>query len=194
MPTLLEQAAWCAMPRRASTRQLLPSLRCHVDDLAADHGIVVDVSTTRRPRAERASPKYGRPARIVIRPIVGQVSYAIALHELSHLLSRGNRSKNQLEREADSWRWVLRESRVTLTPATCARLRQQLKSYYERAMLRAMLGRRGAKLPEPESLYWQVMAELGERAGITTVIGEEERAARLRLTEARTPHHQTGQH
>lgn len=173
------------MPRRASTRQLLPSLRRHVDDIAARQGIVVDVSTTKRPRAEHASPKYGRPARIVIRPIMGQVSYAIALHELAHLVSRGNRMMNQLEREADSWRWVLCESRVELTPATCARVRQQLKSYYERAMLKAMLGRRGAKLPEPESLYWEVMAELGERGGIKTVTGAEERAARLRLKRAR---------
>jgi hypothetical protein len=140
-------------------------LETHVLELAGAAGIELEFSTTRRARALRPSPSRGRCARIVVSPVRGQVSYLVALHELGHLLSRGNRSMRQLEREADAWRWALDRSLVELTPATARSLQRSLESYLLRARRRARLGHpTRATIPDRSSFFWQVLAELRTRA------------------------------
>jgi len=93
------------------------------------------------------------------------VSYFVALHELGHVLSRGNASLRQLEREADAWRFALRHALVEPTPATARSLLRSLESYLRRAEARARRGDRiRAAIPGPESDYWRLRAEL---AGLT---------------------------
>jgi hypothetical protein len=155
-------------------------LRQHIIDLAARNRIALTIGSVRG-RAMRAAPSRGTSASIRVPEIKSQITYLIALHELGHLLSRGNRSKLQLEREADAWRWALDHSLVEPTPATCKRIRTYLATYHQRALLRGMLGRRVvAKIPDGDSIYWEVMGELGDRAGLSTVVNDRERQARLR--------------
>lgn len=101
----------------------------------------------------------------------GQVSYFVALHELGHVLSRGNASLRQLEREADAWRFALRHALVEPTPATARSLLRSLESYLRRAQARARRGDRvRAAIPGAESDYWQLREELATYAeGITEV-------------------------
>jgi hypothetical protein len=146
---------------RPSTRSLLPVLRRQVLDLAAANGIAVLDGT--RGRAYRGAPRRGRAPRISIPEIRGQVSYFVALHELGHLVARGNRSLPQLEAEAQAWRWALDHALVAPTEHTRARIRTYLRSYYERAVIRRVLGRRVvASIPSEGSPYWALLAELGD--------------------------------
>ena len=145
-----------------STRSRLPELRRQVLDLAAANGIEI-LNGSGRGRAYRGMPSRGRAARIRVPEIRGQVSYFVALHELGHLVARGNRSLPQLEAEAQAWRWALDHSLVEPTPTTRARIRTYLRSYYERAVVRRVLGRRVvAAIPPAESPYWALLAELGD--------------------------------
>jgi hypothetical protein len=146
-------------------------LERHVRALAARGNVELVVSATRRPRAFRASPSRGRRARVVVPPVRGQVSYLVALHELGHVLSRGNASMRQLEREADAWRFALRHTLVDPTPATARSLLRSLESYLRRAEARARRGDRiRAVIPAPESDFWRLRAELAACAeGITAV-------------------------
>lgn len=145
-------------------------LEHHVRALAEQGDVELVVSATRRPRALRPSPSRGRRARVVVPPVRGQVSYFVALHELGHLLSRDNASLRQLEREADAWRFALRHSLVEPTPATARSLLRSLDSYLRRAQARARRGDRiRAVIPDPESDYWQLRAELAVQAGGSAV-------------------------
>jgi hypothetical protein len=109
----------------------------------------------------RSSPSRGRRARVVVPPVRGQVSYLVALHELGHVLSRGNASLRQLEREADAWRFALRHSLVEPTAATARSLLRSLDSYLRRAEARAHRGDRiRAAIPGPESDFWRLREEL----------------------------------
>jgi len=141
-------------------------LERQVCTLAARGNVELVFSATRRPRALRASPSRDRRARAVVPPVRGQVSYFVALHELGHLLSRGNSSLRQLEREADAWRFALRHSLVEPTPATARSLLRSLDSYLRRAQARARRGDRiRAVIPGPDSDYWRLRAELAARTG-----------------------------
>lgn len=143
-----------------------PELERQVRALAEQGDVELVVSAARRPRAFRASPSRGRRACVVVPPVRGQVSYLVALHELGHVLSRGNASLRQLEREADAWRFALRHSLVEPSAATARSLLRSLDSYLRRAQARARRGDRiRAVIPGPESDYWQLRAELAIRAG-----------------------------
>jgi hypothetical protein len=143
----------------------IPDLERHVHTLAARGNVELVVSATRRARAFRASPSRGRRARVVVPPVRGQVSYFVALHELGHVLSRGNASLRQLEREADAWRFAFRHALVEPTPATARSLLRSLESYLRRAEARARRGDRiRAAIPGPESDYWRLRSELAARA------------------------------
>jgi hypothetical protein len=133
-----------------------------VHELAEAHGIEV-LNGSGRGRAYRGAPTRGRAARIRVPEIRGQVSYLVALHELGHLVARGNRSLPQLEAEAQAWRWALDHALVEPTETTRARIRTYLRSYYDRAVVRRVLGRRVvAAIPSAGSPYWTLLAELGD--------------------------------
>jgi len=141
------------------------ALERHVHALAEEGNVELVVSATRRPLAMRSSPSRGRRARVVVPPVRGQVSYFVALHELGHVLSRGNASLRQLEREADAWRFALRHSLVEPTAATARSLLRSLDSYLRRAQARARRGDRvHATIPGPDSDYWRLRAELSVHA------------------------------
>ena len=96
--------------------------------------------------------------------------------KIMKVLSRGNRSLRQLEREADAWRFALRHSLVEPTPATARSLLRSLESYLLRAHQRTLRGDRiRAAIPGPDGVYWQVRADLTARA--ETVNGRPSRPA-----------------
>ena len=53
---------------------------------------------------------------IVIAPIRSAISYAVALHEIGHILGRRQHSKSVLVRERFAWQWARGAAR-TWTPA-----------------------------------------------------------------------------
>jgi hypothetical protein len=162
-PSVRRVSVTAAGPTARKARLAL--LERHVRQLAAYGEVDVEISMTRRARAFRASPSRGRRAKIVVAPIRGQVSYFVALHELGHLLSPGNRSLRQLEREADAWRFALAHSRVEPTPATARSLSRSLQSYLLRAERRTVLGyRTKALIPDRDSFFWAVLAHLDRLA------------------------------
>ena len=134
-------------------------------ELAQQYDIAVEMHDGRHGRAYRAVPSRGRRARIWIPEIRGQISYLIALHELGHIVSRGNRSMRQLEAEADAWRWALEHSLVEPTQHSYGRLHSYLESYLHRAHARHVAGARiRAAIPPPESTYWALLSEFAVRA------------------------------
>ncbi len=154
------------MASAPSTRALLPQLCQHVASLAHAHGIEVEIAPVRRARAYRGQPSRGRAPRIRIPEIRGQITYFVALHEIGHLASPGNRSLRQLEAEADAWAFALEHALVEPTAATAKRLHAHLLSYALRAGRRRELGHRSAAvIPGAGSAYWSMLDGL---AGIAT--------------------------
>jgi hypothetical protein len=135
-----------------------------VEALAARGG--VRIATGGRGRAYRGSPSRGLAPAIRVPDVRGQVSYFVALLELGHLLSPGNRSLRQLEAEADAWRWALAVALVEPTAATARSMHRALSSYLERTLAKRRYGYRTfAAIPPDESFFWAVLAELEARAG-----------------------------
>ena len=99
------------------------TLEQHVHDIAKREGIEV---------VYRGSGlAYRRKRRITIAPILGQVSYLIALHELGHVL--GPNPGLRLAQEAAAWKWALDHSIVEPTPASYRSIVRRLDSYGRRA-------------------------------------------------------------
>src|SRR5215510_2202843 len=65
-------------------------LRQHVEDLAAEHDIVVGTWV----------------------PINSVISYAVALHEIGHIRGRFQRSSHSLVREQGAWAWARQNALV----------------------------------------------------------------------------------
>jgi hypothetical protein len=87
-----------------------------------------------------------------------QITYAVALHELGHLLGPG-RSAPRLEAEAAAWRWALATSIVPLTDHTRRSAGRRLRSYVIWAQHRQHR-MRPPRIPEPGSQFWSLLAEL----------------------------------
>ena len=90
--------------------------------------------------------------------IRSQITYAVALHELGHLLGPG-RSGTRLEKEAAAWRWALAASIVPLSDHTRRSAGRRLRSYVIWAQHRQHRVR-PPRIPEPGSQFWSLLAEL----------------------------------
>jgi len=86
------------------------------------------------------------------------VTYAIALHELGHLLGRG-RSGTRLEKEAAAWRWALANSITELGERARRGAGRRLRSYVLWAEVRQHRAR-PPRIPSPDSTFWALLAEL----------------------------------
>lgn len=87
---------------------------CKIEDIAVE-------SHSRGGRAWR------RSRRIKIRPVKSAVTYAIALHEIGHILGlRQNGSR--LDKEAGAWEWAI-QSAIEWTPAMTQVMQKCLQSY-----------------------------------------------------------------
>lgn len=125
-------------------------MAAHVDRLAARHNIRIGSHS----RGGRASPL---ERQIDIRPVRSTVTYAIALHEIGHVVGRG-RSGPRLESEAAVWRWAIRNALPgTVDHVFAAKVRESLASYRDWAVRRGQ-GPGCPKLPAHDHTFWTLLS------------------------------------
>src|SRR6266496_3428786 len=85
------------------------------------------------------------------------MTYFVALHELGHVLSSGNRYLRTLESEADAWQWALANTEEEPTKATLKGIRRRLSSYVAKAIRSPRM-----HLPDEDSdfeRFWRWLSE-----------------------------------
>ncbi|MGH2780573.1 MAG: hypothetical protein ACRDLA_03980 [Thermoleophilaceae bacterium] len=143
---------------RTMAARLTPAeLDAHVDGLCVEHGIE-RLNGGRGGRAFRRGPAGRRRSCIRIAPVKSQITYAVALHEIGHLVGSG-RSGTRLEKEAAAWRWALEHFIVELSGATRRRAGKYLRSYVTWAEQRQHR-KTPPRIPPPASSFWLLLAEL----------------------------------
>jgi len=70
----------------------------HIEALLAEHGIAVEWRDRANGRAWR------KPRRVAIPRVKTAITYALALHEIGHVV--GPQTGRRLDREAQAWRWA----------------------------------------------------------------------------------------
>ncbi|MEN3974457.1 hypothetical protein [Emcibacter sp. SYSU 3D8] len=116
-------------------------MRQHVAAICRDENIRVLPHS----RGGRAS----RTHRIIaIRPVKSAITYAVALHELGHVLGPWQ-SQPRLYAEAGAWKWA-REVAGIWTPTMDVKMSRSLHSYVLWAERRAPR----VKLPEDDHEFW----------------------------------------
>jgi hypothetical protein len=136
----------------------------HIDQLAAEH----DVAVTWR---DSGSNAYTDQRRIAIRPVRSEVTYAVALHELGHILAEGGRGRFWMDLDAEvcAWEWALRNA-DTVGPRFRAAVRRGLQSHYDWMLCKrdciprtlsfqAYLAARNGlpSLPPSDSRFWPLL-------------------------------------
>jgi hypothetical protein len=79
----------------------------HVRSLCVQNEIFV--SECRRPNQALALPECNE---VMIPPVRSAISYAVALHEIGHLLGRYQQSKSTMVRERWAWQWARKNARL----------------------------------------------------------------------------------
>lgn len=92
----------------------------HVEFLLTTHSIAVEWRATSGGRAWRRNRK------VRIAPIKTAISYAVALHEIGHVLGRNPPAR--LDKEAAAWDWA-RKHALTWTPVMEKKMQRCLDSY-----------------------------------------------------------------
>jgi len=92
----------------------------HIDRLTKDNGITVKAST-RNGRAWRRQKKIATP------PVKSGTTYALALHEIGHILGK-RQSGRRLESEIGAWQWAI-DNAETWSPAMTKKVSRCLNSY-----------------------------------------------------------------
>lgn len=96
----------------------------HVDRLAERHKVTVEFKTGARGVA------YPRRRKIKVSPVKSSVTYAVALHEMGHLVGSG-RASPRLQSEANAWSWALRNAiKDSVDDKFQRTVRKALRSYY----------------------------------------------------------------
>ena len=77
---------------------------------------------------------WGVERRVKILPVAGPVSYALALHEIGHIVAPGGfgRKYSRLDKEMRAWRWA-REQAIEWTDRMDGYMQKCLWSYLRRA-------------------------------------------------------------
>lgn len=70
----------------------------HIDALLTEHGIAVDW------RDRTSARSWRRSRRVRLERVQGASSYAMALHEIGHVV--GRQSGRRLDKETQAWRWA----------------------------------------------------------------------------------------
>ena len=80
-------------------------MRQHIVDVCAAHNIWARYDdNVREPYAIRET--YGAADEIMVRPIKSPITYAVALHEIGHILGRNQNSWLPMVRERWAWQWA----------------------------------------------------------------------------------------
>lgn len=113
--------------------------------LCRHHGITI------RWRAYAAGRAHRKARRITIGRVKGQKSYAIALHEIGHILGP-RQTSHRLEKEVGAWEWAKAHA-MAWTDAMDDRMQTFLLSY-----LRWSLRRRGNVVkPTDDHVIWSLL-------------------------------------
>lgn len=76
---------------------------------------------------------YRRSRRIKIRPVKTAITYAVALHEIGHILGPRQTGKNtRLDKEVGAWEWAEKHA-MEWTPAMAEKRAKCLQSYLAKA-------------------------------------------------------------
>jgi len=102
-----------------NAKSAVKAMARHIEAICAFHGI--------RMKSHRSGLADQDLREIHIRPVRSEVTYAIALHEIGHLLGPWQRSVSLLE-EAGAWYWA-RKNALQWTPRMEKTLVASLKSY-----------------------------------------------------------------
>ncbi len=94
-------------------------LASHVQTLCSDNRITLEY----RRSGGRA---WRRTRRVSIAPVRSAITYAVALHEIGHILGRS--PTRRLDREAAAWMWA-RQHAIQWTPAMDSKMKSCLDSY-----------------------------------------------------------------
>lgn len=85
----------------------IQEMRDHVNVLAATHEIAIETQNVVRLHDSYALREAdGAADEINIAPIRSPLSYAVALHEIGHILGRYQASSNVMTRERWAWKWA----------------------------------------------------------------------------------------
>jgi hypothetical protein len=85
----------------------IQAMRDHVNVLAASHEIAVETQNVVRLHESYALREAdGAADEINVAPIRSTLSYAVALHEIGHIVGRYQDSPNVLTRERWAWKWA----------------------------------------------------------------------------------------
>jgi hypothetical protein len=115
----------------------------HVAMLALEHQVTVTEKTGTSGRA------WGRSRQIRIAPVRGPVSYAVALHELGHVIApcASGRRYPRLQKELRAWLWA-REHAIEWTDRMDKEMQRSIGIYLDRARRR--------RWPIPQEIYQYV--------------------------------------
>ena len=125
---------------RVSTAE---SREAHILTLARQHGIALDI------RCSTRGMSWADTRRIRIAQVRGPVSYAVALHEIGHLVAEGasGRTHSRLLKEIRAWRWA-RAHALEWTERMDREMQRSMQCYLARAKRRGW--------PIPEDIYHDV--------------------------------------
>lgn len=122
----------------------LSAFKNHIEDLCAGH----DIKMGGHSRGGNAS----RRGRIInIRPVKSAITYAVALHEIGHIVGPWQ-SKPRLYKEAGAWKWAI-ENALVWTPPMQKTMIRSLQSYLDWQRRRSKY----VRLPEPEHEFWRLI-------------------------------------
>ncbi len=121
----------------------IETYRQHIETLCVEHHIVLEV----RPGGGRA---WRRSRRVRVPPIRTGISYAIALHEIGHILGE-NQDGRRLEKEVGAWLWARSNALSWRKPMKNA-MKRRLASY-----LAWCRRRRGAWIPPASHIAWKLV-------------------------------------
>lgn len=114
----------------------------HIEELCAVHQIQIG-------NHSRGGKAFRKVRRIDIRPVKSAVTYAVALHEIGHLLGK-QQSRSCLEREVGAWQWA-KEAALCWDSRMEEQMRLCLVSYY-----RAACRRKRMVMPGPDHDFWRM--------------------------------------
>jgi hypothetical protein len=111
-----------------SPKVSIAAMHEHVATLIEQH----EIAAYRVDRPTRAQSLGKFCWEIHIAPVKSAISYAVALHEIGHLLGRHQESRKVMVRERWAWIWA-RQHALAWTPAMERQARESLEWYAPRA-------------------------------------------------------------
>ena len=147
----------------------ISTLLDHAKELASKNNIILRLEAPNISKC-KAYPT-AKPPRVVTQPITSPWRYAVALHELGHILSKesfelSKTQGNQLLCEAEAWKWALERSKVEFSEPVKRRLGEALKSYHDKWEAKAKESRGTLQVVHPpaDSVYWTIIGWAAPKA------------------------------